>query len=101
MAQLQRMDASLDTFSTKLYQLNVHVDHIARRQVAMGGFAIEPTPSPPHPIASDSDAKDDNDDDVMTMMLQMMMKMLALSIRCLLHTLPFVTRDKKREQFWI
>ena len=32
---------------------------------------------------------------VMTMML--LMEMLALPIRCLLDTLPFVTRDKKKE----
>ena len=29
----------------------------------MGGFAPEPTPSPPHLVAFDSDAKDDDDDD--------------------------------------
>ena len=29
----------------------------------MGGFAPEPTPSPPHPVASNFDAKDDDDDD--------------------------------------
>ena len=29
----------------------------------MGGFALEPTPSPPHSVASDFDAKDDDDDD--------------------------------------
>ena len=62
LAQLQRMDAHLDTLSTELYQVNVHVGYIARRQAAMGGFAPEPTPSPPHPIASDSDAEDDDDD---------------------------------------
>ena len=61
MAQLQRMDARLDTLSTELYQVNVCVGHIARWQVAMGGFAPEPTPSPPHPVASDSDAEDDDD----------------------------------------
>ena len=33
---------------------------------------------------------------VMTMTLQMMMEMLALPMRCLLDTLPFVTRDKRR-----
>ena len=38
MAQLQRMDARLDTLSTELYQVNIHVGHIARRQAAMGGF---------------------------------------------------------------
>ena len=56
------MDACLDTFSTVLYQVNVHVDRIARRQATMGGFAHEPTPSPPHLVASDSDAEDDDDD---------------------------------------
>ena len=63
MAQLQRMDARLDTLSTELYQVNVRVGRIARWQVAMGGFALKPTPSPPYPVASDSDAEDDDDDD--------------------------------------
>ena len=31
MTQLQRMDARLDTLSTGLYQVNIHVDHIAQR----------------------------------------------------------------------
>ena len=57
------MDARLNTLSTELYQVNVHVGRIARRQVTMGGFAPEPTPSPPHPVASDSNAEDDDDDD--------------------------------------
>ena len=43
--------------------MNVRAGRIARRQAAMGGFALEPTSSPPHPVASDSDAKDDDDDD--------------------------------------
>ena len=63
MAQLQRMNARLDTLSTELYQVNIHVGHIARRHATMGGFAPEPTPSPPHLVASDSDAEDDDDDD--------------------------------------
>ena len=63
MAQLQHMDARLDILSTELYQVNVRVGCIARRQVAMSGFAPEPTLSPPHPVASDSDAEDDDDDD--------------------------------------
>ena len=62
MAQLQRMDARLDTLSTEYYQVNIRVGRIVRQQAAMGGFAPEPTPSPPHPIASDSDADDDDDD---------------------------------------
>ena len=63
MAQLQRMDARLDTLFTELYQVNVCVGRITRRQVAMGGFAPEPTPSPPHLVAPNSDTKDDEDDD--------------------------------------
>ena len=63
MAQLQRMDARLDTLSAELHQVIVHVSCIARWQAAMGSFALEPTPSPPYPVASDSDAEDDNDDD--------------------------------------
>ena len=63
MVQLQRMDARLDTLSTELYQVNICVGHIARRQAATGGFAPEPTPSPPYLVASDFDAEDDDDDD--------------------------------------
>ena len=62
MAQLQRMDARLDTFSTELYQVNVRVDCIARRQASMGHFALEATPSPPSPMAYDSEDDDDDDD---------------------------------------
>ena len=62
MAQLQLMDARLDTLSMELYQVNVHVGRIARRQATMDGFAPEPTPSPPHLVASDSDAEDDDND---------------------------------------
>ena len=63
MVQLQCIDACLDTLSMELYQVNVRVGRIARRQATMGGFTPEPTPSPPHPIASNSDAEDDDDDD--------------------------------------
>ena len=63
MAQLQRMDARLDTLSAELYQVNIRVGCIARRQVTMGGFAPEPTSSPPYPVASDSDDDDDDGDD--------------------------------------
>ena len=62
MVQLQRMDALLDTLSTKLYQVNVRVDRIARRQASMGGFAPETTPSPPSPVASDSEDDDASND---------------------------------------
>ena len=63
MAQLQRMDARLDTLSTKLYQVNVCVCRIARRQATIGGFASEASPPPPPLVASDSEDEDDDDGD--------------------------------------
>ena len=63
MAQLQRMDARLDTLSMEMYQVNVRVSRIARRQASMGGFAPEATPSPPSPVASEDKDNDDGDDD--------------------------------------
>ena len=63
MVQLQRMDSRLDTLSTELYQVNVRVGRIARRQASVGGFAPEATPSPPSPMASDSEDEDDDDGD--------------------------------------
>ena len=55
MAQLQHMDARLDTFSDELCQVNTHVGCIVRWQVRLGGFVASPSPSP--------DAFDDDDDD--------------------------------------
>ena len=63
MAQLQSMDARLDTLSTELYQVNVYVGRIARRQATMGEFALEASPSPPPPVASDFEDEDDDDGD--------------------------------------
>ena len=60
--QLQRMDARLDTLSTELHPMNVHFGRIAWRQVIMGGFAPEASPSPP-PVASDYEDEDDDDGD--------------------------------------
>ena len=62
MAQLQRMDAHLDTLFTELYQVNVRVGRIAWRQAIMGGFAPEAS-LPPPPVASDSEDEDDDDGD--------------------------------------
>ena len=62
MAQMQRMDACLDTLSIELYQVKVHVSCIARRQAAMGGFAPEASPLPP-PVAFDFEDEDDDDGD--------------------------------------
>ena len=58
MAQLQRMDAHLDTLSDELCQVNTLVGRIAQRQAVMGGFVASP---PPTPEASED--KDDDDDD--------------------------------------
>ena len=44
MAQLQHMDARLDTLSTKLYQVNVYFGRIARRQATMSRFTPEAIP---------------------------------------------------------
>ena len=63
MAQLQHMDTRLDTLSIELYQVNVYVGRIARRQAIMGRFAHEATPSLPPSVASDSEDEDDDDSD--------------------------------------
>ena len=62
MAQLQRMDARLDTLSTELYQVNVRVGRIAKQQATIGGFAPEASPPPPS-VAFDSNFEDEDDDD--------------------------------------
>ena len=62
MAQLQCMDARLDTHSTEMYQVNVCVGRIAQRQATMGGFVHEASPPPPH-VASDSEDEDGDDGD--------------------------------------
>ena len=62
MAQLQRMDARLDTLFTEMYQVNVRVGCIARQQASISGFAPEATPSPPS-VNSDFDDNDGDDDD--------------------------------------
>ena len=63
MGQLQRMDARLDTLSTELYQVNIHVGRIAKRLATMGDFAPEATISPPPPMAFDSEDEDADDGD--------------------------------------
>ena len=57
------MDAHLDTFTTKLYQVNTHVNCITRRQVHLGGFAASPFPSSEALTDEDSDDGADDDDD--------------------------------------
>ena len=57
MAQLECMDAHLDTLTTKLYQVNTRVSCITRRHACMGGFITSPSPS------SSPQASEDEDDD--------------------------------------
>ena len=59
MAQLQRIDAGLDTLSDELCQVNTHVGHIARHQAVMGGFVASPPPTPE--AYEDEDENDDDD----------------------------------------
>ena len=61
MAQLQRMDARLNTLIIELYQVNTRVGHIARRQARLGGFITSPSPSPE--TSKDEDADDGTDDE--------------------------------------
>ena len=60
MAQLQHMDARLDTLSDELCQVNIRVGCIARHQAEMGGYTMPSTPMAP---SDESDADDANDDD--------------------------------------
>ena len=57
------MDVRLDILSIELYQVNVCVGCIARRQATMGGFALEATPSPLPPMVSNSEDEDADDGD--------------------------------------
>ena len=57
------MDARLDTLSTELYQVNVHVGCIARRQTSIGGFTLEANLSPPSLVAFEFEDDDDDDGD--------------------------------------
>ena len=53
-AQLQRMDARLDTLSDELCQVNTRGGRIAQCQAIMGSFIASPPPTP--------EASDDEDD---------------------------------------
>ena len=61
MAQLQCVDARLDTLTTEMYQVNTRVGYIAKRQACLGGFVK--SPSPPPEASKDDDDSDDDDDD--------------------------------------
>ena len=65
MAQLEHMDARLDTLTDELCQVNTHVSHITQRQAVMGGFTTSPSPFPQasEDEDDDGDSGDDNDDE--------------------------------------
>ena len=67
MAQLQRMNARLDTLSDKLCQVNTRVGRIVRRQAVMGGFVTSPPPTPEaFEDEDDGDASSSNADEMST-----------------------------------
>ena len=61
MAQLQRMDARLDTISDELCQVTTRVGRIARRQARLSGFVAFPSPFPE--VFEDEDSADGSGDD--------------------------------------
>ena len=63
MAQLERMDAHLDTLNTELYQVNTRVSRIAQWQARIGGFTASPSPSLSLEASEDKDDDDDEDED--------------------------------------
>ena len=63
MAQLQCMDAHLDTLSDEMCQVNTRVNCIARQQARLGGFVESPFPSPEASKDKDDDGDSDDDDD--------------------------------------
>ena len=63
MAQLQRMDARLDTLNDDLCQVNTRVGRIARWQACLGGFVESPSPPSKGDEASEDDDDSDDDDD--------------------------------------
>ena len=86
MAQLQRMDARLETLSDELYQVNTRVGRIAWHQAVIDGFVASPPPTLKASKDEDDDdattASDDEDD--------------GDASSSSAH-LPFITRDKKEE----
>ena len=63
MAQLQCMDAHLDTLSDELCLVNTCVSRIARLQPRLDGFVESPSPSPKASEDEDDDGDSNYDDD--------------------------------------
>ena len=62
MAQLQCMDARLDSLTDEICQVNTCLGCIAHQQARLGGFAPSPSPSPEASANEDDDVGDDEDD---------------------------------------
>ena len=63
MAQLQCMDARLDSLTDEMCQVNTCLGCIAHQQARLGGFAPSPSPSPEASANKNNDAGDDEDND--------------------------------------
>ena len=63
MAQLQRMNACLDTFNDELCQVKTCVGRIAQRQAEMGGYTMPSTPVASTDESDESDSANDVDVD--------------------------------------
>ena len=63
MAQLQRMDARLDTLSDELCQVNTRVGRITRLQACLGGFVKSLSPFLKAFEDKDNDGDSDKDKD--------------------------------------
>ena len=63
-AQLQCMDARLDSLTDEMCQVNTCVGRIARPQAYLGGFAPSPSPSQEASTDEDGDDGDDEDEDI-------------------------------------
>ena len=71
MAQLQRLDARLDSLSDEMCQVNTRVGCIACRQACLGCFAPSPSSSPDASanedgVDDDEDASSSSDDEMTT-----------------------------------
>ena len=77
MAQLQRMDARLDTLTTELYQVNTRVNRIARRQARLGWSLLLLNPRHSRTMMTPTTK----------MMIRIVMLALPMLMRCLLDTL--------------
>ena len=63
MAQLQRMDARLDTLNDELCLVNTYASYIAGQEARLGGFVESPSLSSEASKDEDDDGDSEDDDD--------------------------------------